>query len=86
MRIRESWGGIVAEWEDGRGRSKRMWFDETDGGRIVLCAYIVEEKVNGHRDFVDESTWNVPQNVRDALLDSGYNADTIYDTDGWEVL
>lgn len=84
IEIQESCGAIMVRAWDNAGTQHRYWFDETDKDRLVLCAEVLQiDEVDGFqlgREFVENPM--VPQNVQDELLEEGYDAETIYDTDG----
>lgn len=85
VEIESAWGATLVRAHDKSGMEHRFWFDETDAGRIVLCAYIMYVEETEFRDYVPEREWTVPDPVREALIDRGLDAETIYDTRGMEV-
>lgn len=82
-----AWGGTLVRAVDAADNERRFWFDETDKGRVVLCAQIHVTRAENVmvRDYVPRRDWDVPQAVQDALIENGLEADTIYDTRGIEI-
>lgn len=83
--VEDFFGAVMAKGIDSAGSVRRYWFDETDAGRMALCAIVVEVTETSGRMYLDESDWSVPQHIRDALTDAGYDGDEIYNTRGFEI-
>lgn len=85
VEIEQAWGGTLVKATDPAGTEHRFWFDETDAGRVVLCAYVLYIEETEFRDYVPEREWTVPDIVREALIEIGLDAETILDTRGFEI-
>lgn len=83
--VQSCWGATIVTAVDSAGTEHRFWFDETEQGRVVLCAQITYIKETDYRDYVPRHEWSVPNVVQDALIAHGLDAETIYDTRGLVV-
>jgi hypothetical protein len=64
IEIAELYGGVVVKADEG-DREHRWWFDETDEGRLVLAAEVIED--GGRRYYVDSGNLSVPEPIMGAL-------------------
>lgn len=84
MEIREECGAILVQYQDDHTNdTRRLWFDETDDGRLVMTTAIAV--VGEIRNYLDRRDWSVPEDVATALEREGFDVDPIYDLDAQPV-
>lgn len=86
--VRRTWGCLLVEKADSHSKH-RWWFEQTKSGRLVFISQVAEYDKNEHpslvegRHYVSQEEAEVPENVRDALEDEGF--ERIFDSDGKEL-
>lgn len=73
---------LVQYKEHTTGTQRRLWFDETSEGRLVLASVV--DAAGQYRSYMDRKDWYVPREVESALKDE-FDIDVIRDTKGKPV-
>lgn len=83
--IREEMGYVLAVADDEADMEHRWWFDRTEKDRLVFVCEVIEDGgasgAQPVRHYVEESEADVPDRVRDAIRDDGWEME-IVDTSG----
>lgn len=74
--VEQFWGTVMAKAVDKAGMEHRWWFDETDGGRIVCMAEVIDH-TDDNRHFVPKSRISVPEPVSEAVCQY-HDVDEVY--------
>lgn len=84
--IRAECGGVVACADDKADMEHRWWFDTTDGDTLVFAAEIIEDRVGENqpavRHYVESHEADVPEKVRDAIDEEGFEGVVVEDYGG----
>lgn len=84
IQVDDFMGAVLVKANDKAEQTHRWWFDRTDEGRLVFCAEVIAYTEDysfmtetGGRHYVPENEMDVPDKVRDALQDEGFDTDIV---------
>jgi hypothetical protein len=77
IEIRQTWGCVLAVYEDDAQMTHRCWLDVTDDNRYVLLSEVIVDATGTFksRHYVPTDEMELPEKVREALIE--YGADEI---------